>query len=172
MYACLWWYNQMETVSALLALCAGNSMIIGEFPSQRPSTRSFGVFFDLRLDKRLSKQSRCRTFERESRSLWRYCNVHVGGADVSTIMICVYGNEKIANSFIQNLRASRYILDYKKIRMKSSFKSRKPDGSCTIILQGILSVILDMDAKMWELWLMNCGKYNLVNSTRKAVISI
>ena len=29
----------------------------GEFPSQRPVTRSFGVFFDLRLNKRLSKQS-------------------------------------------------------------------------------------------------------------------
>ena len=27
-------------------------------PSQRPLTRSFGVFFDLRLNKRLSKQSR------------------------------------------------------------------------------------------------------------------
>ena len=37
--------------SALLALCAGNSSVIGEFPSQRPVTRSFGVFFDLCLDK-------------------------------------------------------------------------------------------------------------------------
>ena len=29
----------------------------GEFPAQRPVTRSFDVFFDLRLNKRLSKQS-------------------------------------------------------------------------------------------------------------------
>ena len=36
----------METFSALLALCAGNSPVTGEFPSQRPVTRSFDVFFD------------------------------------------------------------------------------------------------------------------------------
>ena len=29
----------------------------GEFPTQRPVTRSFDVFFDLRLNKRLNKQS-------------------------------------------------------------------------------------------------------------------
>ena len=40
--------------SALLALSAGNSPIIREFPSQRPVTRSFDVFFDLRLNKRLT----------------------------------------------------------------------------------------------------------------------
>ena len=37
-------------------------------------TRSFDVFFDLRLNKRLSKQSRRWWFERPPRSLWRYCN--------------------------------------------------------------------------------------------------
>ena len=46
-----------ENISALLALCAGNSLVTGEFPSQRLVTQSFGVFFDLRLNKRLSKQS-------------------------------------------------------------------------------------------------------------------
>ena len=38
----------METFSALLAICAGNSPVTGEFPTQRPVTRSFDVFFDLR----------------------------------------------------------------------------------------------------------------------------
>ena len=38
-----WRRHQMETVSALLDLCAGNSPVTGEFPSQRPVTRSFGV---------------------------------------------------------------------------------------------------------------------------------
>ena len=42
-----WWRHQMETFSALLALCAGNSPVSDEFPSQRPVTRSFNVFFDL-----------------------------------------------------------------------------------------------------------------------------
>ena len=34
----------METFSALLAICAGNSPVTGEFPAQRPVTRSFEVF--------------------------------------------------------------------------------------------------------------------------------
>ena len=41
----------METFSTLLALCAGNSPVTGEFPAQRPVTRSIDVFFDLRLKK-------------------------------------------------------------------------------------------------------------------------
>ena len=45
-----WWRHQMETFSALLALCAGNSPVPGEFPSQRPVTRNFNVFIDLRLN--------------------------------------------------------------------------------------------------------------------------
>ena len=53
-----WWRHQMETFSALLAICAGNSLVIGEFPIQRPVTQSFDVFFDLALNKPLSKQSR------------------------------------------------------------------------------------------------------------------
>ena len=39
-----------RTFSALLALCAGNSAVTGEFPSQRPVTRNFDVFFDLHLN--------------------------------------------------------------------------------------------------------------------------
>ena len=59
-----WCRHQMETFSALLALCAGNSPVTGEFPAQMPVTRSFEVFFDLRLNKRLSKQSWGWWFER------------------------------------------------------------------------------------------------------------
>ena len=43
-------------------------------PSQRPVTRSFGVSFVLRMNKRLSKQSRRWWFETPSRSLWHHCN--------------------------------------------------------------------------------------------------
>ena len=70
-----WWRNEMKTISALLALCAGNSPVTGEFPTQRPVTRSFDVFFDLRLNKRLSKQSWGWWFETTSLSLLRHCNV-------------------------------------------------------------------------------------------------
>ena len=47
----------------------------GEFPTQRAVTRSFDVFFDLRLNKRLSKQPWGWWFETPSWSLWRQCNV-------------------------------------------------------------------------------------------------
>ena len=70
-----WWRHQMETFSTLLALCAGNSAVTGEFPAQRPVTRSFDVLFDLRLNKRLSKQSRGQWFDMPLGSLWRHCNV-------------------------------------------------------------------------------------------------
>ena len=49
----------------------------GEFPTQRPVTRSFDVFFDLRLNKRLSKQSWGWWFETLSCPLWRHGNVSV-----------------------------------------------------------------------------------------------
>ena len=39
-----WWRHQMETFAALLALCAGTSSVTGQFSSQRPVTRSLGVF--------------------------------------------------------------------------------------------------------------------------------
>ena len=47
-----WSRHPVETFFALLALCAGNSPVTGEFPSQRPVTRSFDVSFDLRLNLR------------------------------------------------------------------------------------------------------------------------
>ena len=53
---------------------AGNSPVTGEFPAQRPLTRSFDVFFDLGLNKRLSKQSRRWWFETPFCLSWRHCN--------------------------------------------------------------------------------------------------
>ena len=69
-----WWRHQMETFVAILALCAGNSPVTGEFPSQRPVTGNFDVFFDLRLNKRLSKQPWSWWFGTPSHPLWRHCN--------------------------------------------------------------------------------------------------
>ena len=64
----------MEAFSALLAFCVENSPVPGEFPAQRPVTRSFDVFFDLRLNKRLSKQSWGWWFEPPSHPLGRHRN--------------------------------------------------------------------------------------------------
>ena len=60
--------------SPLLALCEGNPPVTSVFPSQRPVTQCFYVFFDLRLNKRLSKHLRHQWFEKPSHSLWRHCN--------------------------------------------------------------------------------------------------
>ena len=68
-----WWRHQMETFSVQLAICAVNSR---EFPSQRPVKRSFDVSFDLRLNKRLRKQSWGWRFETLLLPLWRHCNVY------------------------------------------------------------------------------------------------
>ena len=75
----------METFSALLAICAGNSPVPGEFPTQRPVTRSFDVYFDLRPNKRLSKQPRGWWFETQSCPLWCHRNVICGSICASII---------------------------------------------------------------------------------------
>ena len=67
--------HPMETFSALLAICVGNSAVTDEFPTQGPVTRSFDIFFDLnKRFKRLSKQLWGWGFETLSRPLWRHCN--------------------------------------------------------------------------------------------------
>ena len=58
----------------LLRFAIHTHTVTGEFPAQRTVTRSFDVFFDLRLSQQLSKQSICWCFETPSRSLWRHCN--------------------------------------------------------------------------------------------------
>ena len=65
----------METFSALLALCERNSPVTNGFRDNAgPVTKSFEVFFDPRMNKRFSKQTRRRWFETPSRLLWRNCN--------------------------------------------------------------------------------------------------
>ena len=67
-----WWRRQMETFTALLALCEGNSPVTPGFPSQRPVTRSFWCFLWSALDQ-THKQTRRRWLETPSCSLWRHC---------------------------------------------------------------------------------------------------
>ena len=84
-----WWRYPMETFFALLALCAWNLPGTGEFPSQRPVTRSFDVLFDLPLNKCLSKQSCGWWFETPSRPLWRHCTVTNWGSRLSCGWLCI-----------------------------------------------------------------------------------
>ena len=66
----------METFSVLLAICAGNSLVTGEFPAQRPVKESFDVFFNLCLNKQFIKQSWGWWFETPSHPLWHHSNVY------------------------------------------------------------------------------------------------
>ena len=83
-----WWRNQVEASSALLAICAGNSPVTGEFPAQRPVTRSLDAFLDLRLNKSLSKQWWGWLLETLSRPLWRRGNVCLRPRLWSTCLLC------------------------------------------------------------------------------------
>ena len=99
----------METFFALLALCAGNSPVTGEFTPQRLVTRSFDIFFDLCLNKRLSKQSRRRWFETPSCSSWRHCNEPMKSWSISRVnryvpfilslccLVCIHGIGQLRN---------------------------------------------------------------------------
>ena len=86
------WRHKMEAFYALLSLWEGNSPDTGGFPSQRPVTRCFDVFFDLRLNKQLSKKSERRWFETSPRSLWR---------DRNTLY---YGRQYVITQKVKNMK--------------------------------------------------------------------
>ena len=74
-----YWTHWVRTHFHMMTSSNGNIFrvtghLCGEFPAQRPVTRSFDVFFDLLLNKRLRKQSWGWWFETLSLSLWRHCN--------------------------------------------------------------------------------------------------
>ena len=94
---------KMETFSALLALCAGNSPVTGEFPPQRSVTRNFGIFFDLCLNKRFSKQSTRRWFETPSCSLWHHgngCNTYIVHEGHRSLPVQQHNDMVFGNVFI------------------------------------------------------------------------
>ena len=125
-----WWRHQMGTFSALLALCAGNSQVTGEFPAQRPVTRSFDVFLDLGLNKRLSKQSWSWSFETPSRPLWRYCNVrmtvlwHFQPNDLMSVSYHIYKVVLLARWFLL-IDSNKYLFCEILIQFICSFRYAK-----------------------------------------------
>ena len=72
-YLSAWRRHQMETFSALLAICVGNSPVPVNSPHRGQWRRAL-IFFDLRLNKPLSEQSWGWWFETPSRQLLRQCN--------------------------------------------------------------------------------------------------
>ena len=90
----------MEAFSALLTICAGNSPVPGELPAQRAVTRSFDVFFDLRMNKRLSKHSWGWWLETLSHPLWRHRNVTITFTLLHTMACRMCGGQ--SNELVQN----------------------------------------------------------------------
>ena len=90
--------------SALLTLCAGNSQVTGEFPTQRTVTRSFGIFFDLRLNKRLSKQSWGWWFATTLRSWWRHSNPYMrqlnGSVSIQVMDCRLFGAKRLPETIL------------------------------------------------------------------------
>ena len=136
-----WWRHQMETSSVLLAICAGNSPVPGEYPAQRPVTRSFDVFFDLRPNKLLSKQSWGWWSETPSRSLWRHRNDPTHSALYNNWFYTWYFFLLSGFIFFPNLFSNENHLRYhvvyvaKKILWKSRRVSKVFLGwSCAVVL--------------------------------------
>ena len=115
-----WWRQQMETFSALLALCAGNSPFTGEFPVQRPMKRSFDISFDPRLNKQLSKQPWGGDFRRHG----AHCDV--------TVMVFLNANTMI------------YIRWYISLRHVDLYEVRTKDFVCVVN-----QIVLKFDVHRW-----------------------
>ena len=109
-------------IFALLAICVGNSPVPGEFPTQRPVMQSCDVFFDLRLNKRLSKQSWGWWFETLLCPLWHQCN------DLYKCCIVQRGHHA---SSLSSARAMIVLIDHKKHIMEA-ICSKTYRGSSTV----------------------------------------
>ena len=134
------WRHQMETFSALLALCAWNSSVTGKFPSQRPVTRSFDVFFDLRLNKRLRKQSK-------RRDLIRHCALY----DFTVMLSCsllddMYSSLCVPVTFVTHVIIPRpqrtFDILLNMLQTTSGFKKKQLTKS--EIHHGIFNIVINM----------------------------
>ena len=71
LFTAAWWRHKMETFSVLLSICAGNSPVTDEFPSQRPVTGSFDVFFITIVDHRVHP-GKCLVFLSYKLYVWNF----------------------------------------------------------------------------------------------------
>ena len=115
-----WWRHQMETFSALLAICAVLSPVAGEFLIQRPVARSF-VFFDLRV----SKQSWGWWFDTPSSSLWHHCN-DICRSDIQLLFSFMVISDVYRSCIPNKIRFTKYCLTQWMYRLTQWMESWNP----------------------------------------------
>ena len=128
----IWWRHQIETFSAL--------PVPGEFPSQRPVTRSFDVIFDLHLNERLRKQSWGWWYETLSRPLWRHCN---GVCDVWYFVSMFVFVPQIRSFLVASIKHSGlYTLYPRVIKYERSMLSLPCDNDKVVYIYWLIGVCL------------------------------
>ena len=139
--------------SALLAICAENSPVPGEFPTQRPVTRSFDVFFGLHPNKRLSKQWWGWWFETLSRQLWRHCIV--SPCYISTLRT-VFFHDIIYHSLHKHNYLGGYNILWNihctRCPYKVGLRHKKVDNRLTLWMQYDSRIIQNLLNFYWSAW--------------------
>ena len=105
-----------------------NKICLKQFPAQRPVTRSFDVFFDLRLNKRLSKQWWGWWFETLPRPLWchskditklRACHYQLNTWTRSSVLFeCFYGTSQVQCNYCPVYASSTGHYSIKEIKQR------------------------------------------------------
>ena len=153
-----WWRYQMQTFSALLAICSGNLPVTGEFSAQRPVTWSFDVFFDQRMNKRLSKQSWGWWFQTPSLPLWRHCSENLQQAvilqafvvaDVSHIWFWARYNEQACAISYKRFKQFSHVWRPQPITSKTAVHTYKYLSLFSIPIQFFND---DLDRNIYDRW--------------------
>ena len=138
------WRHQMETFSALLALCVENPSVTSGFPTQRPVTGSFDAFFDLRLNGCISNRDagdlrRHRAYYDVSVMYW-YTYIYV--CDVNIVHTNIVNRKPL-----QHMITSLYNFETSFFKQNfSNVLSSLPPGARSNPLQ-------------WQLWVLLQGRY-------------
>ena len=74
-----WWFNDMEALSTLLALCEGNSMVTSGLPIQRARNRALMGFFLCKAKQAVAPTVKLQVIWEGMTLLWRQCNGNLSG---------------------------------------------------------------------------------------------
>ena len=151
----LWkWISMMTSSNGNIFRVTG-TLWTGEFPSQRPVTRSFDVFFDLRLNNRLSKQLRPRWFETPSCSLWGRCN----GMETLFLKALYEGNSPVTVTHRLFVCLPGQVIEQTSRWPKIWDTMTLTWHHCSMMPVGIVVVVsgISYHDPMWNIWLQLAG---------------